>query len=160
MHGLFINFVHFIIQICGQILHYYFTFKCISFTQFSPTVVLQNLTHQPILQRCTVKFKIQVNNTYIFRLQTARDATHAGSGKHQTLVGAGTVVTATAMECQPRYPMVMDMDMCMDTVAGAVDNTTMDIIMAGEVTNMLTTHSRELTKDSSTSDEDHPEPKT
>ena len=55
--------------------------------------------------------------------------------------------------------MVTDMDMCTDMVEGE-DNITMDITMGGEVTNMHTTHSRELTKDSSTSDEEHPEPKT
>ena len=81
MHGLFINFVHFIIQICGQILHYYFTFKCISFTQFSSTVLLQNLTHYPILQNRTVHNQILVKTRDFlgFRLHGMLHTSEAGS---------------------------------------------------------------------------------
>ena len=91
--------------------------------------------------------------TILFRLQTERDATRVGSGKLRTLVtGAGVV---GAMECQPRCHM--------DTLT-LTPMDTMDTTMAG-MDSMHTTHRimqsvAQLTKDSSASDEDLPEPKT
>ena len=78
----------------------------------------------------------------MFRLQTARDATHVESEKLQTR-GAG------AAGSQPRF--------LTDTTMDIRDSLTMDIIMAGQDTIIP---SQELTKDSSASEDDHPEPKT
>ena len=78
----------------------------------------------------------------VFRLQTARDATHVESEKLPTL---GAAVAG----CQPRF--------LTDTTMDIRDSLTMDIIMAGPDTIIP---SQELTKDSSASEDDHPEPKT
>ena len=78
-----------------------------------------------------------------FRLQTARDATHVESEKLQTR-GAG------AAGSQPRF-------LTDTTTMDIRDSLTMDIIMAGQDTIIP---SQELTKDSSASEDDHPEPKT
>ena len=79
----------------------------------------------------------------VFRLQTARDATHVESEKLQTRGVA-------AAGCQPRF-------LTDTTTMDIRDSLTMDIIMAGQDTIIP---SQELTKDSSASEDDHPEPKT
>ena len=93
------------------------------------------------------------------RLQTARDATPAPGGSGRLQGGA----TATPTPSQPRWArmdtrglMATPMDTQEDTPPAQLS--TMDIITAGR--DPPTTSSLEQTKDSSTSDEEHPEPKT
>lgn len=99
------------------------------------------------------------------RLQTARDATpvhpEAGSGRLQ----AGA--TATPTLCRPRWALTLS-----DSPGAAITDITQltpgpitqltasitDITTAGP--GQVTTSSPGLTRDSSTSDEEHPEPKT
>ena len=98
------------------------------------------------------------------RLQTARDATpvhpEAGSGRLQ----AGA--TATPTLCRPRWALTDSPGAAMVTditqlTPGPITQLTAsitDITTAG--LGQVTTSSPGLTRDSSTSDEEHPEPKT
>ena len=104
-----------------------------------------------------------VTHPMMFRLQTARDATpaHPGAESGRLQVGA----TATPTPCQPRWALTEGAGRMVtgDTMgvthimAPPMVNTT-DTTTAGRAQG--TTSSPGLTRDSSTSDEDLPEPKT
>ena len=108
----------------------------------------------------------RVTHPIVFRLQTARDATpvhpEAGSGRLQ----AGA--TATPTLCRPRWALTDCPGAAMVTQAitqvtphhsiTQVTPSITDTTMAG--LGQVITSSPGLTRDSSTSDEEHPEPKT
>lgn len=106
-----------------------------------------------------------MSHPIVFRLQTARDATpvHPGAGSGRLQAG----VTPTPTPCQPRWALTDSPGARMVTDTTVVTPgpimaplmvSTTDTTTAGRGPG--TTSSPGLTRDSSTSDEDLPEPKT
>ena len=108
-----------------------------------------------------------VTHPIMFRLQTARDATPAHPGAESGRLQAGA--TATPTPCQPRWALT-DCPGAGRMVTGDTMGVTPGHIMAPPMVSTTdttmagrgqgTTSSPGLTRDSSTSDEDLPEPKT
>ena len=97
------------------------------------------------------------------RLQTARDATPAHPAAESGRLQAGA--TATPTPCQPRWALtdcpgarITDTLLVTPAITAPPMASTTDTTTAGR--GQATTSSPGLTRDSSTSDEDTPEPKT